>query len=116
MWFPFGEPVTRLRRQRVADPYNPASTVLGPWSSATSLALADAYVASASSTDTGDATRTQVVTSKSLYCQPDSDVQTGDRIVSGDAVYEVPALPEADTNPFTGWKPWREVPVEEVRG
>jgi hypothetical protein len=114
--FGAGVSVQRLRRPRVTDPVNPARQSLGSWDDATPLTIAAAYVAAVSSNAAGDAARSQVISTKSLYCDPTADVVVGDRIVSGTHTYEVTAVPEADINPFTGWRPPQEIPLQEVLG
>jgi hypothetical protein len=114
--FAAGVSVQRLRRPRSTDTINPARQSLGSWDDATPVTITGAYVAAVSSFAAADPARSQVTTSKSLYCSPDADVQVGDRIVSGTHTYEVTAVPEADVNPFTGWRPVQEVPLTEVLG
>ena len=114
--FPFGQQVVRERRKRIPDPYNPDETTDGPWDDPDELEIPGAFVASSSSADVASATRSQVLTAKSLYCEPTADVLVGDRIRAGAAVYQVDAKPEADTNPFTNWQPVQEIPLEEVSG
>lgn len=118
MEFPFGEQVTRERRQPVVDPYDPGASVPGSWDDPLdTLALELAFIASSSSDAPLDATRSQVLTEKSLYCtDPDVDVQVGDRIRRGLQVYYVNARPEADMNPFTGWRPTVEIPLDMSEG
>ncbi len=116
MEFAFGQTVYRDRRQQVPDPYNPARTQPGPWSGATSITLDGAYVGPASSVAVSDPTRAQVQVSKSLYCAPSADVKIGDRIRAGAETFEVLELPDAPTNPWTGWQPVLEVPLERVIG
>ena len=133
MEFPFGEQVVRERRQPVQDPYdpgNPASQVPGSWEDPLAyLELDDVFVASSSSTAPVDATRSQILTEKSLYCtEPSVDVQAGDRIRrggtfdedtetwSGGEVLYINVRPTADTNPFTGWQPVVEIPLDMSEG
>ncbi len=118
MEFPFGESVTRERRKPIIDPYDPDSTVPGSWDDALDIiALPGAFIASSSSTDTGDATRSQILTAKSLYASnPDVDVRAGDRVRRGTEVFYVNARPEADTNPWTGWRPAVEIPLDMTEG
>lgn len=122
MDFPFGPAVFRDRRRPVPDPYNPASTVPGSWDGPLdTIRLGDdgrngAFVASSSSVRVTDATRTQILTAKSLYCDPDEDVRVGDRIRVGAETYEVEAKPAGDTNPFTGWRPVQEIPLKNATG
>lgn len=114
--FAFGQTVERDRRPRTADPYNPDRTTPGAWDDAETIEISDAWVASGSSTSTESATRSQIVTQKSLYCQPDADVQPGDRIRADGVSYFVKVKPAADRNPFTGWQPVLEVPLENQEG
>lgn len=130
MEFPGGEQVVRERRQPVTDPYNPSSQVPGSWGDPLAyLVLEQAFVASSSSTAPVDATRSQILTEKSLYLtDPSADVQPGDRIRrggtldvvsgvwSGGTVLYVNVRPAADTNPFTGWQPVVEIPLEVSEG
>lgn len=118
MVFEHGETVYRDRRKPVVDPFNPDATKPGKWSDPLlTIPLAGAFVASSSSTAITSETRTQVITAKSLYCtDPDVDVVPGDRIRWGDSQLFVPARSEADVNPFTGWQPVVEIPLEETEG
>lgn len=133
MEFPFGEQVVRERRQPVQDPYdpgNPASQVPGSWEDPLAyLVVEGAFVASSSSSAPVDATRSQILTEKSLYCtDPSVDVQPRDRIRrggtldedtgtwSGGEVLYVNVRPAADTNPFTGWQPAVEIPLDMTEG
>lgn len=115
MQFANGQIVFRDRREQVADPYNPARTEPGPWPGVT-VSIENAYIGPASSVAIADPTRNQVQVQKALYCSPDADVQIGDRIRSGSETFEVRELPDAPTNPFTGWQPVLEVPLERVIG
>ena len=113
-----GQTVFRDRPKLVPDPYNPARQVPSTsYDDADELELEEgAYVASSSSSTSRDATRTQRLTEKSLYCDPDEDVQAGDRIRVGGFAYLVDARPQADINPFTGWQPYQEIPLLLVEG
>lgn len=116
MKFAYGQTVYRDRRIQVADPYNPTRTEPGPWSSAVSIVIEGAYVGPASSVAVADPTRNQLQVDRSLYCPPTADVLVGDRIRTGSETFEVRELPDAPTNPFTGWRPVLEVPLERVVG
>lgn len=117
MDFPHGQTVLRDRRLRTADPYNPSSTVAGDWDTEHPLTVPGAFVASSTSTALQGATREQVLTNKSLYLtDPSADVQPGDRIRVGTETYMVQVRPAADVNPFTGWQPVMEIPLELVEG
>lgn len=115
MFFPFGESVVRVRRREVPDPYS-GDVALGDWDSAGEVTIPGAYVSQSSSARSQTATRTQVLESKSLFCPPGADVTAADRIRVGAAVYEVDGVPAADVNPFTGWQPVQEIPLERVVG
>ena len=130
MEFPFGELVVRERRMPVVDPYDPDTMVPGSWGDPLAyLVLEQAFVASSSSTAPTSATRAQILTEKSLYLtDPAADVQPGDRIrrggvldvdsgvwSGGDVLY-VNVRPAADTNPFTGWQPVVEIPLDMNEG
>ena len=66
-----------------------------------------------------------MLTAKSLFStDSDVDVVPGDRIRTGGTAdnkdsgiaYMVTARGEADVNPFTGWQPYAEFPLERVEG
>lgn len=116
MTFPHGETVYRDRPPQIPDPYNPQRTTSGRFEDGTTITLHGAFVASSSSNSVGNATRSQVLTAKSLYCEPKADVQKGDRIRTASGVWYVNELPTADVNPFTGWQPVREVPLDGALG
>lgn len=114
MRFGYGQTVYRDRPVQVTDPYNPARTE--PSGAVTTITIEGAYVGPASSVAVADPTRAQVQVAKSLYCSPSADVKIGDRIRAGAETFEVRELPDAPTNPFTGWQPVLEVPLERVIG
>lgn len=116
MSFAFGQNVLRDRRPLIPDPYNAARLVWGDWADAETVTIEGAWVASSSSSLSQTATRVQILTEKSLFCRPDADVQPGDRIRAGGTTYYVTVKPSADTNPFTGWSPVLEVPLEDREG
>lgn len=116
MDFEFGQDVMRDRRKLITDPYDPSHQIQGGWDDPDTITLPGAFVASSSSAAVPDAARTEIVTYKSLYCDPALDVVDGDRIRSGADTYQVPEVPSADTNPFTGWQPVREIPLKGVKG
>lgn len=116
MKFAHGQTVYRDRRPQVTDPYNPARTEPGSWANAVTITIDGAYVGPASSTAVADPTRNQLQVDRSLYCDPSADVQVGDRIRAGSETFEVRELPDAPTNPWTGWRPLLEVPLERVVG
>jgi len=116
MEFPFGQTVHRDRRKQITDPYDATKTVPGTWDDVETVPILNAFVASSSSAGGRDATRTQVLTSKSLYCAPGADVEVGDRIRAAGVDYYVNAKPTADVNPFTGWQPVMEIPLDNTEG
>lgn len=109
------EPVTRLRRRLVLDPYSQEYT-LADWTDPDRLPIDDAAVGPSSSVLVTDATRQQVDTSVSLYCLADADVEPGDRIVARDRTWEVEGEALAIVNPLTGWRAGREVRLGRVIG
>lgn len=125
MRFPHGETVFRDRRASIPDPYNPDRIIPGDFDPDLTIELSEAFVASSSSTAPQDATRSQILTTKSLYLsEPGADVLPGDRIRVGGVIddfdtgvaYMVEVVPVADVNPFTGWQPVLEVPLENAEG
>lgn len=114
--FPAGESVVRLRRKEVTDPYS-GQTTLGDWSDPAEAAIDGAFVASSSTSARSDASRTELLEEKSLYLDdPAADVQAQDRIRAGGVVYLIDGMPSADTNPWTGWQPLREIPLKRWVG
>jgi hypothetical protein len=113
--FPHGRTVYRQRPKQVWDPYANAY-VLGDWDDPDELPIPGAFIAQSSTAALGNATRTQALESKSLFCAPDADIQKDDRIRDGADVYPVDGIPAADENPFTGWRPAREIPLTRSVG
>jgi hypothetical protein len=118
MNFPFGRTVTRLRAGLMPDPYNPEAKIRGDWENPEpELTIPGAFVAHTSTSLLQTATRDQAAESKSLFCEGTVDVQQGDRIRDGDAVYTINGIPPAaDANPWTGWTPPREIPLNRYVG
>lgn len=112
--FPHGVTVDRLRRKQKIDPYSQQATI-GDWSDPDVLTLHGAFVAQSSTARTNDATRTEILESKSLFCSPAADVTEYDRIRAGGAVYTIDGIPAADPNPWTGWQPVLEIPLTRVK-
>ncbi|MBO3663731.1 hypothetical protein [Microbacterium stercoris] len=114
MDFPFGHKVYRLRARPKTDPYS-GEQVPGDWSAPEELPIEGAFVAQTSTSMLGDATREQALESKSLYCDGALDIRKGDRIRDGEdgaPIYSIDGIPPAaDTNPWTGWTPPREIPL-----
>ncbi|KDA05862.1 hypothetical protein DC31_13895 [Microbacterium sp. CH12i] len=119
MDFPFGRTVFRLRAGTITDPYSGDETP-ADWSTPATLEIPGAFVAQTSTSLLGNATREQAVESKSLFCEGSFDIQKGDRIrdgADGAPIYSIDGIPPAaDTNPFTGWTPPREIPLTRAVG
>lgn len=119
MTFPFGRTVYRLRAGVVRD-RTTNRDVRGDWTTPDVLPLDGAFIAQTSTALLGDATRAQAVEAKSLFCHGPFDVQKGDRIRDGEEgapIYTIDGIPpSADTNPFTGWTPPREIPLTRAVG
>ncbi|MBW8025294.1 hypothetical protein EOG37_01180 [Clavibacter michiganensis subsp. michiganensis] len=116
MEFPAGITVYRDRRREVPSRYV-NETRPGSWDDVDTIEIPEAFVASSSSSSLRNATRSQILTAKSLYLgDVTADVQPGDRIRFGSSALYVHERPEADTNPFTGWTPVVEIPLESTEG
>lgn len=119
MSFPRGTTVYRLRAKLVGSAYS-GKQVRGDWTDPDELAIPGAFVAQTSTSMLGSATREQALESKSLYCEGSFDVQKGDRIRAGEAgapIYSIDGIPPAaDSNPWTGWTPPREIPLTRSLG
>jgi hypothetical protein len=120
--FPHGQTIYRDRRAAAAGSYNPDATKrTGAWGD--ELALPGAYLDIPSATAPGSGTRSQALSERVLFV-PDQalDVQKGDRIRIGGTVEEptevwfVNVPPARVKNPFTGWKPPMEIPLEQTEG
>lgn len=115
--FPFGDQVVRERRKPVVDPYDPEHMVPGSWDGdLDTLPLHGAFVNMSSNSGTTTETRVQALTSKSLFCAPDADVQVGDRVQAQGLIWYVNARPVGDVNPWTGWQPIVEIPLDLTEG
>jgi len=115
MEFPFGTTVKRLRAKPILDPYS-QEQIAEDWSDPDEVDLDGAYVGGSSTSRVLGESRTQALEARSLYCAPDADVRLGDKIQDGSKVYEVDGIPDAETNPFTGWQPVREIPLRRGLG
>lgn len=102
------------------DPYNSDVQIPEDWENPDVLPIEGAFIAQTSTSLLGDATREQAVEAKSLFCDGDKDVQKGDRIRDGEEggpIYTIDGIPPAaDSNPFTGWTPEREIPLTRSVG
>jgi len=117
MDLPYGVSVFRDRRKPVTDPYDPDHEIPGTWDDPLdTITIEQASVGPSSSTAVPDAARTQILTYMSLYCAPGVDVKAGDRIRTSSDKYDVNEVPDAVTNPFTGWTPILEIPLKLAEG
>lgn len=113
MTFPHGRTVYRLRAGLVRDPYSDEETH-SEWDDPIEIIIPRAFVAQTSTSLLATATREQASESKSLFCSGSFDIQKGDRIRDGidGPVYTIDGIPPAaDSNPWTGWTPPREIPL-----
>lgn len=119
MEFPFGRTIYRLRAGLVEDE-DAGEQVRGDWANPEELKIEGAFIAQSSTSLLGDATREQALEAKSLFCEGSIDIQKGDRIrdgADGAPLYTIDGIPPtADTNPFTGWTPPREIPLTRSEG
>jgi hypothetical protein len=115
MFFSHGRTVTILRGKPILDPYSHVQ-IDADWNNPDEIDIDGAFIAQSSTSTAITATRAQQLESKSLYCDPDSDVRTGDRIRDAGALYTIDGIPAADTNPFTGWQPVQEIPLTRYVG
>jgi hypothetical protein len=119
MHLPHGHTVYRLRAGIVRDRATNRD-VRGDWNNPDVLPIDGAFVAQTSTALLGDATREQAVEARSLFCDGTFDVQKGDRVrdgADGAPIYTIDGIPPAaDTNPFTGWTPPREIPLTRKVG
>lgn len=117
----FGRTVYRLRAGLVTDPYSGVQ-VAGDWNNPQSpVPILRAFVAQTSTTMLGDATRSQALEAKSLFCEGTFDIQKGDRIRDGvndtDPTYTIDGIPpSSDVNPYTKRVARREIPLERFVG
>jgi hypothetical protein len=117
MFFAHGQTVLRDRRPQIADPYDPSRTIPGDWDAATTVTIEGAAVLSDATSAIPDGARSELASGFTLFCSdPAADVQVGDRIRAGGMTLYVNSLPSSDVNPFTGWQPVREVPLDHTLG
>ncbi|CRH93341.1 hypothetical protein QP426_00645 [Pauljensenia sp. UMB1235] len=75
------------------------------------------FLDSQSSVESSSVGREQVQVSATLFVSDLSvDIRRGDRIRSGERLWKVLGFPPAPMNPFTGWRPYREIRLAEVVG
>lgn len=111
----FTERFERLRQERVVSETNPDRTV----ASAAFGAPVEffGFLDSQASADVSSGTRDEVNATATLFLSDVSfDIRRGDRVRSGDRLWKVVGFPPAPMNPFTGWRPYREVRLMEVSG
>lgn len=119
MDFPYSTKTYRLRAPEVPSSYNPEVMVPGDWAAATAVEIPGAFIAQSSTSQAVTESREQALEGKSLFCESYVDVRKGDRIRVGDdgPIYTIDGIPPAaDTNPFTGWTPPREIPLTRYVG
>lgn len=120
MEFPFGTTVYRLRAEAKVDPYDPDSTIPADWDHPDVLEIPNAFIAQSSTSMTKAESREQALEAKSLFCDGAFDIRKGDRIRNGPPgapTYTIDGIPPAaDTNPFTGWSPPKEIPLNRYVG
>lgn len=120
MRFSHGRTVYRLRAEPIPDPYNPDEMIPGDWRNPDVLRIDGAFIAQTSTSALTSATREQALESKSLFCDGSVDIAKGDRIRDGDddaPIYTIDGIPPAaDSNPWTGWTPPREIPLTRSVG
>lgn len=116
MELPFGTTPVRQRARPVLDPYSQEPTG-EDWDNPIELPLPGSFVAQTSTSLLSSASRAQAAEAKSLFCDGAFDIRKGDRIRTGDVIYTIDGIPPAaDTNPFTGWTPPREIPLTRAVG
>lgn len=119
MSFPHGITVYRLRAKPITDPYS-GKTIGADWNDPLVLPIPNAFIAQTSTSMLRNASREQALESKSLFCDGSIDVVKGDRIrdgAPGAPIYSIDGIPPAaDANPWTGWRPPREIPLTRSVG
>lgn len=114
MRFPFGQTVTRLRRQLIHDPYSQRET-LGDWAAAHELTIRDCHVDPVSSREAPTVDRDKLTTLRTLRAPHGADIRAEDRVRLADGtVWNVIGDPSAWRNPFTGWAPHMEISLERI--
>lgn len=106
----------RLRAARIADPYNPSSTVES-WVVPDESPF-EGFFDDPASTEQSDPVRSQETSTVTVYVPTASpiDIVRGDRVRLGTQTWQVTAAPPAPRNPFTGSAPWRVLTLDEVTG
>jgi hypothetical protein len=109
--------ILRDRRPTEPDQYNPGRTrPAATWAEAATITLPDdAWIGTPSIQGSSDPARSSTASTASLFCDIDVDVRKGDRLRYGSHTFIVQAVPLSTPNPWTGWQPPVEIPIEEVR-
>ena len=120
--YPFGETVTRLRGQRIADPYSADSSTLD-FSAPAELPIDGVAVAplasAATATETRNAldeARAAVMDGFTLYLPEGGDIISADRVRVRGGIYRVTGQPQDWRSPLTGWHPGVVINIERVVG
>jgi hypothetical protein len=120
--YPYGETVTRLRGQPVADPYSADSLTLD-FSTPTELPIDGIAVAPVASAATATESRNALNESRAaiqdgftLYLPEGGDITSADRVRVRGGIYRVTGQPQDWVSPLTGWHPGLVINVERVIG
>lgn len=112
----FPDTFIRLRPGRLRDEMNPRRTVRS-WDAGTEEITLAGFLDSEDPGEQPSASRSELVTTAVLYlADTQADVRRGDRITDGERTWDVQGFPAAPRNPFTGWRPYKVVNLQEVRG
>jgi hypothetical protein len=110
--------ILRDRPATEPDPYNPGRTrPAATWDDAATITLPDtpdAWIGTPSIQASGDPARSSTSSTASLFCDATVDVRQGDRLRYGGHTFIVQAVPLSTPNPWTGWQPPVEIPIQEV--
>jgi hypothetical protein len=102
--------VERLRAPKLDNRYSGQDDDLD-WDRAVPTPIEGAWVGGSTSRQSTDLSRTQYAQQVSLFCPPDTDLRTTDRIRVGGHTFEIEGIPYPEVHPFTGWRPPLEVPL-----
>lgn len=127
MDFPAGQTVFRDRRALTGTRYAPTAQKRdGDWDPEQSIELPNAFIGPSTGIAPVDATRSQILTTESLFLgDTTADVIPKDRIRVGGTLADldtgrvigyVEVRPDAPANPFTGWQPVVEIPLNLAEG
>lgn len=111
----FTEEFERLRRVMVPSSTNPDRMVAS--NDFSEPETFRGFLDSESSLDEANANREGISSSAILFVEDTRfDIRRGDRVRAGERMWEVLGFPSAPMNPFSGWRPYKEVRLREVRG